>query len=185
MTTLETLLRDPDAAGAWALVPDRSTITFKIRNMWGLVNVKGKWTEFSAAGELADGGAVSGRVDIRVASIDTGIRRRDKHLLSADFFDAERFPQISVEVTGLQPTAGRGADLQARFTIKGNTESVAFPVTVTEFDDGSVRIAGEGQLDRAKFGVNWNKAGMVSETAKVAAELIFEPAGAREPSTYQ
>ncbi|GFG63871.1 hypothetical protein MKUB_13610 [Mycobacterium kubicae] len=179
MTTLETLLRDPDAAGTWSLLPDRSTITFKIKNMWGLVNVKGKFTEFSGTGELADGGAVSGRVEVRVESIDSGIGRRDRHLLSADFFDAERYPQITVDITALQPTAGRRADLQAQFTIKGNTEAVPFPAAVTELDDGSVRISGEATLDRAKFGLDWNKLGVMSESVKVAAELVFERAGGR------
>ncbi len=106
MTTLETLLHDPDAAGVWNLVPDKSTVAFKIKNMWGLVPVKGRFTEFSGDGQLTAKGAVFGRVDIRVASLKTGIRRRDRHLLSADFFDAERFPEISVVVTGLQPTTG-------------------------------------------------------------------------------
>ena len=83
MTTLETLLTDPDMAGAWNLVPDRSAVTFKVKNMWGLLNVKGRFTDFSGDGQLTGKGAVSGRVDIRTASINTGIGRRDKHLRSA------------------------------------------------------------------------------------------------------
>ena len=69
MTTLETLLNDPDLAGVWNLVPDRSAITFKIRNMWGLLNVKGRFTEFSGDGQLTGKGAVFGRLDIRAASL--------------------------------------------------------------------------------------------------------------------
>src|SRR3954463_6670132 len=98
MTTLETLLHDPDSAGVWNLVPDRSTIGFKIKNMWGLMPVKGRFDEFSGDGQLTAKGAVFGRVDIRVASLHTGIGRRDRHLLSADFFDAERFPEISIVI---------------------------------------------------------------------------------------
>ena len=124
MTTLETLLNNPDTAGVWNLVPDRSTISFKIKNMWGLLSVKGQFADFTGDGQLTGKGAVFGRVDINVASLHTGIGRRDQHLLSADFFDAERFPQISVVVTALQPTAGKDAELRASFTIKGNTETV-------------------------------------------------------------
>ena len=90
MTTLETLLNDPDMAGVWNLVPDRSAITIKIRNMWGLVNVKGRFTDFHGDGQLTGSGEVFGRVDIRAASLDTGIARPDTHLPSADFFDVER-----------------------------------------------------------------------------------------------
>ena len=119
MTTLETLLNDPDMAGVWNLVPDRSTITFKVRNMWGLLNVKGRFTDFTGDGQLTGSGAVFGRLDIRAASLDTGIGRRDEHLRSADFFDVDHFGEISVIVTGVEPIQGKTADLRANFTIKG------------------------------------------------------------------
>jgi polyisoprenoid-binding protein YceI len=173
MTTLETLLNDPDMAGVWNLVPDRSTITFKIRNMWGLLNVKGRFTDFSGDGQLTGNGAVFGRVDIRAGSLDTGIGRRDEHLRSADFFDVDRFGEISVVVTGVQPTQGKAAELRANFTIKGITAPVPLPVTVTELDDGSIRVAGETKLERDQFGLGWNKLGMMGSTVTTATDAIF------------
>jgi polyisoprenoid-binding protein YceI len=179
MTTLETLLNDPDQAGVWSLAPERSVITFKIRNMWGLLGVKGRFTEFSGDGQLTGNGAVFGRLDIRAASINTGIGRRDQHLRSADFFDVERFPEISVVVTAVEPKAGHAADLRASFTIKGRTEPVPLPVTITELDDGSVRIAGETKIDRSQFGLGWNKLGVLAAAATVAAEAVFVRSDAR------
>lgn len=173
MTTLETLLHDPDLAGVWNLVPDRSAITFKIRNMWGLVNVKGRFTDFTGDGQLTGKGAVFGRLDIQAASLDTGMGRRDKHLRSADFFDVDRFEEISVVVTAVTPTHGKSADLRANFTIKGVTEEVPLPVTISELDDGSIRITGETKLDRDRFNLGWNRLGMIGSTATVAAEAIF------------
>ena len=146
MTTLETLLLDPDMAGVWNLAPERSTITFKIRNMWGLLKVKGRFTEFSGDGQLTNKGAVYGRLDIRAASLRTGIGRRDQHLRSADFFDVERYPEISVVITALEPTTGNAADLRASFTIKGINEPVPLPVNIEELNDGSVRISGETKV---------------------------------------
>jgi polyisoprenoid-binding protein YceI len=173
VTTLETLLLDPDLAGVWNLVPDRSAITFKIRNMWGLLRVKGRFTEFSGDGQLTGNGAVYGRLDIRAASLRTGIGRRDKHLQSADFFDVERYPDISIVVTALQPTTGNAAELRAGFTVKGNNEPVPLPVKVTELDDGAVRISGETKVDRARLGLGWNKLGVMSKTATIAADTVF------------
>ncbi|OBG94025.1 hypothetical protein A5697_03345 [Mycobacterium sp. E3251] len=173
MTTLETLLNDPDLAGVWTLVPDRSEITFKVRNMWGLLNVKGRFTEFSGDGQLTAKGAVFGRLDVRTASLDTGIGRRDKHLRSADFFDVERFGEISVVVTAVHPTKGKAADLRAAFTIKGITAPLPLPATITELDDGSIRIAGETKVDRTQFDLGWNRLGMIGSTAKAAAEAVF------------
>ena len=173
MTTLETLLLDPDMAGVWNLVPDRSAITFKIRNMWGLLRVKGRFTEFSGDGQLTSNGAVYGRLDIHAASLRTGIGRRDRHLRSADFFDVERYPEISVVVTALQPTTGNAAELRASFAVKGINEPVPLPVRVAELNDGSVRISGETKVDRAQFGLGWNKLGVMSATATIAADTIF------------
>ena len=173
MTTLETLLHDPDMAGVWNLAPDRSAITFKIRNMWGLLNVKGRFTDFTGDGQLTGNGAVFGRVDIRAASLDTGIGRRDKHLRSADFFDVDRFGEISVVVTAVHPTKGKAADLRTDFTIKGVTAEVPLPVTISELDDGSIRITGETKLDRDRFDLGWNRLGMMSSTATVAVDAIF------------
>ena len=173
MTTVETLLSDPETAGVWNLVPDRSTVHFKIKNMWGLMNVKGKFTEVSGDGQVTGKGAVFGRLDIQVASLRTGIRRRDEHLCSADFFDADRFPEISVVVTAVQPTTGNGADLRANFNIKGITAPVPLPVTINVLGDGSVRVVAKTQVDRGQFGVAWNRAGMIGEVATVSADTCF------------
>jgi polyisoprenoid-binding protein YceI len=173
MTTLETLLHDPDVAGVWNIVPDRSAITFKIRNMWGMLNVKGRFTEFGGDGQLTGKGAVFGRLDIRTASLRTGISRRDRHLCSADFFDVERFPEISVVVTALHPTKGNTADLRVGFTIKGITAPLPLPVTIVELDDGAIRISGETKVDRSQFDLGWNRLGVMAATATVAAETTF------------
>lgn len=173
MTTVETLLNDPDTAGVWNLVPDRSAITFKISNMWGLLNVKGRFTDFNGDGQITGKGAVFGRLDIQVASLRTGIRKRDEHLRSADFFDAERFPEISVVVTAVQPTTGNAADLRATFSIKGVTAPVPLPVRITVLGDGTVKISAKTEVDRAQFGLDWNRIGMIGKTATASAEACF------------
>jgi polyisoprenoid-binding protein YceI len=173
MTTLETLLSDPDTAGVWNLDPDRSTIGFKIKNMWGLASVKGRFTEVSGDGQVTGKGAIFGRLDIQVPSLRTGIRKRDEHLLSADFFDAERFPEISIVVTALEPTAGTAADLRATFTIKGVTAPVPLPAKVIQLDDGSVQVSAKTEVDRAQFDVGWNQLGMVGDRATVSADAYF------------
>jgi polyisoprenoid-binding protein YceI len=173
MTTLETLLLDPDMSGVWNLDPNRSAITFKIKNMWGLLNVRGRFTEFGGDGQLTGKGAVFGRLDIRAASLRTGIGRRDNHLRSADFFDVERFGEISVVVTAVEATNGNAADLRANFTIKGITAPLPLPVTITELDDGSIRISGETKVDRTQFDLGWNKFGMIGATATAAADAVF------------
>ncbi|ORW10147.1 YceI family protein [Mycobacterium kyorinense] len=173
MTTVETLLSDPDTAGVWNLVPDRSSFTFKIRNFWGLMNVKGQFTDVSADGQVTGKGAVFGRLDIQTASLRTGIRKRDEHLRSADFFDVERFPEMSVVVTAVQPTTGNAADLRATFTIKGISEPLPLPVQITVLGDGTVRVTAKIKIDRAQFGLGWNRLGMIGKAATASADACF------------
>lgn len=173
MTTVETLLSDPDTAGVWNLVPDKSTISFKIRNMWGLISVNGRFTDVNGDGQITGNGAIFGRLDIQVASLRTGIRKRDEHLLSADFFDANRFPEISVVVTALQPSSGNAAELRATFSIKSITAPVPLPVRIIQLDDGSVRVSAKTEVDRAQFGLGWNRLGMVGDRATVSADACF------------
>ena len=140
MSNVDALLNDPDTAGVWRLDPDRSTVGFTIKNFWGLINVKGRFTDVSADGHVTGRGAIFGRLDIQVASLHTGISKRDEHLRSADFFDADRYPEISVEVTAIEPSTGDAADLQATFTIKGVTAPVPLPVQVRTPGDGAVQM---------------------------------------------
>ena len=173
MTNVDTLLNDPDTAGVWSLDPDRSTVNFKIKNLWGLVNVKGRFTDVSGDGQVTGRGAIFGRLDIRVASLRTGIGKRDEHLRSADFFDADRYPDISVVVTAVEPTTGDSADLRATFSIKGVTADVPLPVHVSTLDDGAVQVSASTEIDRDRFDVGWNRLGMVAKTATVSADAYF------------
>ena len=173
MTNVDTLLNDPDTAGVWSLDSDRSTVNFKIRNFWGLINVKGRFTDVSGDGQVTGKGAIFGRLDIQVASLRTGIGKRDEHLRSADFFDADRYPDISVVVTAVEPATGNDAALRATFSIKGVTAEVPLPVHVSALDDGSVQVSANTEIDRDQFDIGWNQLGMVAKTATVSADAYF------------
>jgi polyisoprenoid-binding protein YceI len=173
VSNVDALLNDPDTAGVWRLDPDRSTVGFTIKNFWGLVNVKGRFTDVSADGHVTGKGAVYGRVDVQVASLRTGISKRDEHLRSADFFDADRYPEISVEVTAIESGAGDAANLRAAFTIKGVTAPVPLPVEVRTLSDGAVHVTGKTVIDRDQFGIGWNRLGMVATTATAFADVYF------------
>jgi len=173
MTTVETLLRDPDTAGVWNLVPDRSTFGFTIRNLWGLMTVRGEFTDASGDGQVTAKGAVFGRLDIRAASVHTGIRKRDEHLRSADFLDVERYPDISVVVTAVEPTTSNAANLRATLSIKGVETPLPLPATITMLDDGAVQISATARVDRAQFNLDWNRLGMIAPTATASADAIF------------
>ncbi|MEK6252754.1 MAG: YceI family protein [Actinomycetota bacterium] len=103
---------------------------------------------------------VSASVD--VGSIDTGISMRDAHLRTAHFFDLEEHPAVhfrSERVTRVaNHTGGEAFDVEGTLTINGISRQVALSARPQppEFNDndGTVRLSGEGVIDRRDFGIN-------------------------------
>jgi hypothetical protein len=137
--------------------------------MWGLVPVNGRFTEFSGEGQVAAGGAVSGRLQIRADSVNTGIKKRDEHLHSADFFDTENFPDITVEVSGV---ASNG-DLNATLRVRGTTLPIPLIATVTPQGDGTVQLTARTTVDRTRWGISGNTMGMIPSATTLIAEAVF------------
>src|ERR1700761_1613452 len=114
MASTHELLSDPASVGVWNVDPNRSTIRFRAKSMWGIAPVKGRFTEFNGDGQITDTRTIFGRIDIHTASLDTKIAKRDKHLRSAEYFDSARFPDISVVVTGAEAIDGDSVELRAQ-----------------------------------------------------------------------
>jgi polyisoprenoid-binding protein YceI len=101
--TSQNLLTDPAMAGTWTLEPERSSVRFVSKTLWGLVPVNGRFTTVTGEARVTTDGQLSGRLVIRADSVRTGIGWRDRHLRAADFFDVGNHPDIVVDLTG---TAG-------------------------------------------------------------------------------
>ena len=124
-----------DAQDVWAINPAHSTIEFSVKNFFFFI-VKGRLTEFAGNIVLdeADIGGSSVEVAIKAASIDTGKKRRDAHLRSADFLEADRYPYISFQSTKIEP--GRDRDtlrLTGMLTIKGKSREVILDVDKLDY----------------------------------------------------
>jgi polyisoprenoid-binding protein YceI len=173
MASTQELLSNPTSVGVWKVDPGRSTIGFKAKSMWGLAPVKGQFTEFSGDGQITDTQTVFGRIDVKVASVDTKIRKRDDHLRSPDFFEAEKFPEISLVVTGAEAVDGDVVDLRAQLTVKGTTAPLPLQTKVTVLDDGAVRLTAQATIDRSDFGVDGNMMGMIPDKATISGDVVF------------
>ncbi len=178
MASLSEFFSDPASAGTWTVVADQSTIAVKAKSMWGVVPVKGRFTDFSGDGEIAAPQTVSGRIDIKAASLRTGIRKRDKHLHSADFFEAEKFPDISVVVTGADAIGGDSLGLHGQLTIKGVTKPLELKTKVTPVGDGGMRLTAQATVNRQDFGVDGNMMGMIGDNTTISGDVVFRRAGA-------
>ena len=177
MAVVSEFLSRPENVGTWTVVRDRSHFTFKNKTMWGLVNVKGRFTAFSGEGHIDGTGTVSGRIDVKAASVNTGIKKRDEHLRSDDFFAAERYPDITITVSGVDAGENDQVNVRAELSIRGNTVALPMRAAVAVLDDGCVRIAATTTVEREQLDVSGNIAGMVGKTATVSADVVLHRAG--------
>ncbi|MEB3030270.1 YceI family protein [[Mycobacterium] nativiensis] len=176
MSTVTTFLSSPGAVGVWNLDTDQSSIRFENGTMWGALKVRGSFTDFTGSGEIKDAKTVTGRVDIKAASIDTGLGTRDHDLRRSNFFNSDRYPDIVVVVNGGEPAGGDAVQLDAELTVKGITGALPLRVDVTPLDDGAVRLNTEATVTRKQFAVEGNFLGMVGNRTRLRASLVFRPA---------
>lgn len=144
MSTIITSQSAP--AGNWSADPVHSHVSFEIAYA-GTNIFRGGFREYEAS--LEDG-VLEGSA--QVASVDVKDEQLNGHLLSPDFFDAERFPEISFRTSDLE---------HGELTIKGVTRPVAIAASVSEpnidpFGRERVGITLEASVDRNEFGVSWN-----------------------------
>lgn len=171
--TVRSLLADPSTSGAWTLDTARSSVRFTNKTMWGLLKVNGRFTDVSGSGQIGDDGTVSGRLTIRADSVQTGIGKRDEHLRSPDFFDTGNSPEIVIEVTGATPSGDRTVDIDATMTVRGTTLPLPLQATVTGLGNDTIHIVGRATIDRTRWGVSGNMAGMMPSTAELVADTTF------------
>src|SRR4029077_11283108 len=173
MSTVTELLKNPESVGVWTLDSDQSTITFNNKTMWGAMKVNGVFTEFSGGGQITNSGTLFGRVDIKAASLNTKLRKRDDDLRSPTFLDVDNYPDISVVVTGVEPGPDETLKLRADLTVKGSTAPMPMRARVAVRDDGAVRLTTQTTVNRKKWGVTGNMLGMVGDKTTLSTSLVF------------
>jgi polyisoprenoid-binding protein YceI len=90
-------------------------------------------------------------VVIDLASLDTGIDKRDRHLRSADFFDVDHYPTATVRLGDVEVEDAQHFTASVQLDLHG--QSKTFPMRFEIVDLGTRRIAGEVTLKRSDFGV--------------------------------
>lgn len=168
------------AQSTWNVDPAHAKVTFStVHNT--ISDVEGLFNTFKAnvTASKEDFSDAAFELTVDVKSIDTEIKMRDDHLKSADFFDAEKYPNITFKSTSVEKT-----DVKNRYKLKGNLtmHGVTKPVTmdlwyrgeITDAQSGNL-IAGfqvSGTLNRLDFGV-----GPKFPAALVSNEVIIKADG--------
>lgn len=164
---------------AWQIDPTHSQIQFSVRHMM-ISTVRGRFSAFSAEAEIDSQNLAQSSVSatVQADSVDTGEAQRDGHLKSGDFFDAERYPTISLKSRSVQVSGDR-ASVEVDLTIRDVTLPVVLKGEVSgpaKDPWGNLRVGWSltGELDREAFGLTWNQAletGGVLVAKKVKLEI--------------
>jgi polyisoprenoid-binding protein YceI len=152
-------------AGAWVLDPAGSSVEFAGKAFWGLTPVRGRFGTVSGSGTVGEDGSVSGQLVIDAASLDTKNAKRDTHLRSADFFNAEKYPSVTVTVNSAVLT---GSSLACTGTMEaaGKSVPVSFTASVESASADAVVLKATLPMARSAFGMTWQQLpGMVKDAA--------------------
>jgi polyisoprenoid-binding protein YceI len=170
------------SSGLWSVDTAHSTIEFRVKHMM-IQTVKGRFREFDGAMVTGDNPSVIGTINVE--SLETLHAERDAHLRSPDFFDIERYPEITFQAAEIEFNGDdRHFTLPGELTIKGVTRPIVLDGEVrgniVDGDRRWVALALSGQLERSDYGLVWNR---VLETGGVlvgdTVELVLDVAALR------
>lgn len=168
-----------DLAGTYTLDPSHTRIGFVTRHAM-VTKVRGSFNEFEGTA-TTDAGVQNAAINLtlQVASVDTRNADRNGHLVSADFFDAEKYPTITFNSTNIEALDAETLRVTGDLTIK----DVTAPVTIDfeyagaatdPFGNERVGLEGSVVVNRKDYGLTWNAAletGGVLVSEKVTLEF--------------
>jgi polyisoprenoid-binding protein YceI len=161
------------------LVPGQGQIVFVTRQMG--VPVEGAFKKFDAQiafdPQKPAGGSVALQIDAGSATL--GVPESDAELPKAPWFDSARFPKASFQSSAIKSLGGGRFEIAGRLTIKGTTQDVLVPVTITQSYGQSVATGGF-TIQRLTFKIGegeWSDTSMVGNDVQVRFKLVLTGLG--------
>jgi polyisoprenoid-binding protein YceI len=167
---------------SWMIDAAHTEANFTVRHMM-ISNVRGQFKKVNGTVEFDEAQPANTKVDVQIeiASIDTREEKRDGHLKSPDFFDAEKYPYLTFKSKRVEVKDAAQARLIGDLTIRDVTKEVALDVEY----NGSARspwgtlnagFSAKTTIKRKEWGLNWNVAletggWLVGDDVHIAIEL--------------
>ncbi len=153
----------PGTVTTWNIDPAHSGAEFKVKHMM-ISNVKGKFSGLTGVLKLDEHNYAQSSVEasIPVSSVSTGDEKRDGHLVSADFFDAEKFPAMTFKSTSIESIGGGDYEVTGDLTIHGVTKPVVLKLedvsqpSKDPWGNHRIGLSGTTKINRKDFGLGWN-----------------------------
>jgi polyisoprenoid-binding protein YceI len=149
--------------GTWNVDPAHSRVGFSVKHL-GIATVRGTFSEFEGTLEIGEDLATAKAYGtVKTASVNTNEAGRDDHLRTADFFDVEKYPEITFASTSIEPIDEDSLKIVGNLTIKDVTNEVELVAELggTEVDPwGNDRVGLEavGKISRGDFGMKFDMA---------------------------
>jgi len=152
------------ATDTWVVDKAHSKIGFSISHLV-ITDVEGAFKSYNGTVKTQGKGFENSEIELKidVGSIDTGIEKRDEHLKSAEFFNAEKYPHITFKSKSFKKVSENNYKLVGDLTMKGVTKEVELDVIyngMVENFMGKTKAGFKltGEINRFDYGLNWNKA---------------------------
>lgn len=169
----------------WNVDTAHSSIGFSVKHMM-VSKVRGSFGDFGGEVEADETDLTAANIafNIKVASINTGNEDRDNHLRSADFFDAETYPEIKFVANNITKKDDE-YEIAGDITIKDVTKPIVFEAEyggkgTNPWGQEVVAFSAETKLNREDFGLTWNQAletggVLVGKDIKITIDLEANP----------
>lgn len=148
----------------WAIDAAHSTVEYSTKHMM-VTTTKGRMSIASGTITLDEANPADSTVEVvlDVTTLNSGDEKRDAHLKSPDFFDAEKYPTITFTSTRVIPNGRDRLTVEGDLTIHGVTRTVALDTSYegqgkTPFGTEVIAYTAQTKINREDFGLTWNVA---------------------------
>jgi polyisoprenoid-binding protein YceI len=149
----------------WSVNPAHTEISFKVAHLL-LSNIKGVFKKFDASIETKENDFTSAKIVfwINLSSLETGDKKRDEHLKSAEFFDVKKHKKMTFVSDGFEKTGKDDCyNLWGYLTMKGITNRIKLDVKSVSpakdlYGNETAGFTINGKISRKDWGLNWNRA---------------------------
>ena len=169
-----------------------SNIGFAIPILGGLSHVRGKFTDFTASIVYDDADVTKSTVNvvIKTASINTGIEPRDKHLRTPDFFDAEKFPEITFQSSRIEKK-GKQLIAHGTFTMHSVSKEIALPFTINgvmkdeKTGKTTLGVSAHTVIKKSDYGMTWSRPdnpNFLGDEVDIQLDIVTRAASPQQPA---
>ena len=163
------------AAGDWQVDPAESELAFETRILFGTIPVRGSYSDYAGELHLDPSGDASGELRIEARTVRTGIRKRDNHLKSGDFFAVDEHPQLRFELATLGASPDGSPRLSGTLHVRGHALPIDTEVSLEQVSPDRLRINADFPVNHRSSGLGQTGSGWkkVPESLRAHAALTL------------